>query len=102
MRRIALVIPRFIAGAGGVALRGALALDPNQYAVTVFTAPGGPLVAEAEAAGFKVELLEHMRPEVNLREDPRAFRELRDLLRQGSFDIVVITEWYSGYAAFCS
>jgi glycosyltransferase involved in cell wall biosynthesis len=88
VRRVALIITRFIAGAGGVALRGALALDPNQYAVTVFTAPGGPLVAEAEAAGFKVVLLKHMRPEVNLREDPRAYRELTDLLREGSFDVV--------------
>jgi glycosyltransferase involved in cell wall biosynthesis len=88
VRRLALVITRFIAGAGGVALRGALALDPNQYSVTIFTAPGGPLVAEAEAAGFKVVRLNHMRPEVSLRQDPRGLRELIDELRQGRFDIV--------------
>jgi glycosyltransferase involved in cell wall biosynthesis len=88
VRRVALVITRFIAGAGGVAFRGALALDPNQYSVTVFTAPGGPLIAEAEAAGFSVVRLKHMRPEVSLREDPRAYRELIDLLRQGHFDVV--------------
>lgn len=88
MRRVALVITRFIAGAGGVAFRGALALDPNQYSVTVFTAPGGPLIAEAEAAGFRVVRLKHMRPEVSLRDDPRAYRELIDLLRRGHFDVV--------------
>jgi glycosyltransferase involved in cell wall biosynthesis len=88
LRRLAVVITRFIAGGGGVALRGALALDPNQYSVTIFTAPGGPLLAEAEAAGFKVVRLNHMRPEVNLREDASGVRELIDELRLGGFDIV--------------
>lgn len=83
-----MVVTRFIAGAGGVALRGALALDPNQYSVTIFTAPGGPLLAEAEKAGFKVVRLNHMRPELSLREDPTALRELLEELRKGDFDIV--------------
>jgi glycosyltransferase involved in cell wall biosynthesis len=82
------VVTRFIAGAGGVALRGALALDPNEYSVTVFSAPGGSLLAEAEKAGFKVVRLRHMRPELNLREDPSALRELLGELRRGQFDIV--------------
>jgi glycosyltransferase involved in cell wall biosynthesis len=88
MRRVAIVITRFIAGAGGVALRGALALDPNQYSVTIFTAPGGPLLAEAANAGFKVVQLKHMRPEINLREDTSALRELVEGLRESDFDIV--------------
>lgn len=88
MRRVAIVITRFIAGAGGVALRGALALDPQQYSVTIFSAVGGPLLAEAEKAGFKVVLLDHMRPEISLREDPNALRELVERLRDGDFDIV--------------
>jgi glycosyltransferase involved in cell wall biosynthesis len=82
------VVTRFIAGAGGVALRGALALDPNQYSVTVFSAPGGSLLAEAEKAGFKVVRLKHMRPELNAREDPSAFRELLEGLRKDEFDLV--------------
>jgi glycosyltransferase involved in cell wall biosynthesis len=88
VRRVAVVVTRFIAGAGGVALRGALALDPNQYSVTVFSAPEGSLLAEAEKAGFKVVRLNHMRPELNLREDPSALRELLKELREGHFDIV--------------
>lgn len=88
MRRVAQVITRFIAGAGGVALRGAIALDPDRYSVTILSASGGPLLAEAEKAGFEVVRLNHMRPELNLREDPRALRELVTELRKGHFDIV--------------
>ena len=83
-----MVVTRFIAGAGGVALRGALALDPNQYSVTNFSSPGGSLLDEAEKAGFKVVRLNHMRPEFSLREDPSALCELMQELRQGDFDIV--------------
>jgi glycosyltransferase involved in cell wall biosynthesis len=82
------VITRFIAGAGGVALRGALALDRNEHSVTILSAPGGPLLAEAEKAGFKVILLKHMRPEISPRDDPRGLQELIHLLREGDFDVV--------------
>jgi glycosyltransferase involved in cell wall biosynthesis len=82
------VVTRFIAGAGGVALRGALALDPNEYSVTIFSAPGGSLLAEAEQAGFKVVRLKHMRPELSPRQDPSALRELLHELGAGHFDVV--------------
>jgi glycosyltransferase involved in cell wall biosynthesis len=82
------VVTRFIAGAGGVALRGALALDPNEYSVTIFSAPGGSLLAEAEQAGFKVVRLKHMRPELSPRQDPSALRELLRELGAGHFDVV--------------
>jgi len=49
--RVAVVITRFIAGAGGVALRGALALDPQRYAITVMSADEGPLLAQARGSG---------------------------------------------------
>ena len=88
MVRVAQLITRFIAGAGGVALRGALALDPDTYSVTILSAPGGPLLAEAEAAGFEVVRLAHMRPEISPREDPRALRELIAELTRGKFDVV--------------
>ena len=88
MRRVAQVITRFIAGAGGVALRGAMALDPDKYSVTILSAPGGPLLSEAEKAGFDVVRLRHMRPEINLREDAKALRELMGELRSGQFDVV--------------
>ena len=83
-----MVVTRFIAGAGGVALRGALALDPNEYSVTIFSAPGGSLLAEAEQAGFKVVRLKHMRPELSPRQDPSALRELLHELGAGHFDVV--------------
>ena len=83
-----MVITRFIAGAGGVALRGALALDRNEHSVTILSAPGGPLLAEAEKAGFKVILLKHMRPEISPRDDPKGLQELIHLLREGDFDVV--------------
>lgn len=83
-----MVVTRFIAGAGGVALRGALALDPNEYSVTIFSAPGGSLLAEAEQAGFKVVRLKHMRPELSPRQDPSALRELLQELGAGHFDVV--------------
>jgi glycosyltransferase involved in cell wall biosynthesis len=86
--RVATVITRFIAGAGGVALRGALALDPERYAVTILSADGGPLLARAEAAGMEVVRLRHMRPELNPVEDWKALAELTDELGRRNLDVV--------------
>ena len=88
MLRVAQVITRFIAGAGGVALRGALALDPDLYSVSILSAPGGPLLAEAERAGLEVILLEHMHPEINPAEDYRCLHELEEKLGDAHFDLV--------------
>lgn len=85
---MAQVITRFIAGAGGVAYRGALALDPQRYTVTILSSAGGGLLAQAERAGFEVVRLEHMRPELNPLEDWQGLRELTALLADGRFDIV--------------
>jgi hypothetical protein len=49
---VAQVVTRFIAGAGGVALRGALELDPDTYHVTVVTGARSALLDQAEAAGL--------------------------------------------------
>ena len=88
MVRVAQVVTRFIAGAGGVALRGALALDPERFAVTILAGEGGPLFAEAERAGLRVVRLRHMRPALLPLEDWRALAELRELLAEGSFELV--------------
>ena len=45
---VAQIVTRFIAGAGGVALRGALNLDPDRYHVTIVTGQGGPLTVHQE------------------------------------------------------
>jgi glycosyltransferase involved in cell wall biosynthesis len=86
--RVAQVVTRFIAGAGGVALRGARALDPDRYQVTVLAADGGSLLDEAERSGFKVVRLRHMVPELDPRADTRALRELIDRLGAGAFQVV--------------
>jgi glycosyltransferase involved in cell wall biosynthesis len=88
MVRVAQVVTRFIAGAGGVALRGALALDADRFSVTILAADGGPLFDEAERAGLRVVRLRHMRPELSPLEDWRGLGELQDLLARGGFDLV--------------
>jgi glycosyltransferase involved in cell wall biosynthesis len=86
--RVAQVVTRFIAGAGGVALRGGRALDPDRYQITVLAADGGSLLAEAERSGFKVVRLRHMVPELDPRADARALREVVDRLGAGAFQVV--------------
>ncbi len=82
------MVTKFAAGAGGVALRGALALDPSRYDVTVMTAPGGDLGERAIEAGLKLILLDYMAPEVSPRSDARGVRELAGLFQRGRLDIV--------------
>ncbi len=86
--RVAHVITRFIAGAGGVALRGASGLDPSRFQSTIITAPGGPLIERAELAGLEVLTLRHMRPDIAPVDDIAGVAELRGLLAVGGFDIV--------------
>jgi glycosyltransferase involved in cell wall biosynthesis len=88
MIRVAQVVTRLIAGAGGVALRGALALDRGDFEVTILAADGGPLLGEAERAGLGVVRLRHMRPELSVTEDVLGLRELTVLLDGGRFDVV--------------
>ncbi|MDQ6636187.1 MAG: glycosyltransferase [Candidatus Dormibacteraeota bacterium] len=88
MIHVAQIVTRFIAGAGGVALRGAQALDPHCYRVSILAADGGPLLAEAERSGFEVVRLRHLRPEVNPREDLRCLHELTHELATLRPDVV--------------
>jgi glycosyltransferase involved in cell wall biosynthesis len=86
--RVAQVVTKFVAGAGGITLRGALALDPDRYAVTIFSADGGPLFMQAELAGIEVVRLKHMSPTIHPTEDVRGVRELAAHLRAGRFDLI--------------
>jgi glycosyltransferase involved in cell wall biosynthesis len=86
--RVAQVVTRFVAGAGGVAFRGALALDPDSYEVTILAADGGSLLTDAERAGLEVVRLRHMVPEFDVRADARALRELTGVFSDGRFDVV--------------
>ena len=61
---MAVVVTRLQAGAGGVALRGALALDPDRYQVTIIAGDtdgiadadgsGDQLLTRAAEAGLRV------------------------------------------------
>ena len=73
------------AGAG-VALRGALALDPEHYEIVFITGTGDDLVAKAREAGHEVVLMPHLRSEIAPADDRRAFADLRACLKD--FDVV--------------
>jgi glycosyltransferase involved in cell wall biosynthesis len=85
---VAQIVTRFIAGAGGVALRGVLPLDPDRYAVTIITGQGGPLTERAEAAGFRVVIEPSLVSPLSPREDRTALRQLTRLCEAGGFDVV--------------
>lgn len=84
--RVAQVVTRFMAGAGAVALRGALALDPHRYEIVFITGEGDRLVREAREAGFEVALMPRLRSDIAPADDRRALADLRACLR--GFDVV--------------
>jgi glycosyltransferase involved in cell wall biosynthesis len=88
--RVAQVVTKLTAGAGGITLRGAAALDPSRYRTTIFTAEGGSLISAAEASGLRVVELRHMTRGrgVYPGSDLRGLRELVALLKAGRFDVV--------------
>ncbi len=113
MIKVATVITRMGAGAGGVALRGALALDPRRYQVSIIAggagltgarvntedevvrgadavkdAPEGDLLAQAFAAGLDVMRVPSLVPELSLRQDRAALDTLTRLLGTGGYDVV--------------
>ncbi len=84
--RVAQVVTRFMAGAGGVALRGALALDPEHYEIVFITGQGDDLVTKARDAGHEVVLMPHLRSEIAPADDRRALADLQACLK--GFDVV--------------
>jgi glycosyltransferase involved in cell wall biosynthesis len=84
--RVAQVVTRFMAGAGGVALRGALALDPEHYEIVFITGQGDDLVMKAREAGHEVVLMPHLRSEIAPADDRRALADLQACLQ--GFDVV--------------
>ena len=85
---VAVVVTRFIAGAGGVALRGALALESDRFHTTVIAAEGGNLLEDAAAGGLSVIPLRHMRPDIAPRADLAVLREVSGHLEAGRYDVV--------------
>jgi glycosyltransferase involved in cell wall biosynthesis len=85
--RVAQVVTRFMAGAGGVALRGALALDPERYEIAFVTGEADDeLAGKARAAGHEVVLLPRLRSEIAPLDDRRALADLQACLK--GFDVV--------------
>lgn len=88
--RVAQVVTRFTAGAGGIALRGALALDRARFSTTVLAADGGSLLESAEAAGLNVIRLRHMAGGRGIYpwRDARGIDELSEHFAAQHFDLV--------------
>lgn len=86
--RVAVVITRLEGGAGILALRGAAALDPGRFTVTIITGSGGPLLGQALAAGLEVVLEPSLRAPLGPAADLTALRRLTALLRARRFDVV--------------
>jgi glycosyltransferase involved in cell wall biosynthesis len=86
--RVAHVVTRFIAGAGGVVLRAVLGLDRNRFEPVIMTAPEGPLIEQASAAGIEVLTLRHMRSDLATLDGYAGVRELTALFDVGRFQIV--------------
>ncbi len=86
--RIAVVVTRLQAGAGGVALRGALALDPDRFQVTVITGSGDSLLEDAQAAGLDLHMVPNLVSHISPSHDLHALRDLTELLSVGAYDVV--------------
>jgi glycosyltransferase involved in cell wall biosynthesis len=95
---VAVVITRLQAGAGGVALRGAQALDPDRYEVTFITGDcgagadsdgsGDSMHARAATAGLNVVSVPQLVSPISPADDRRALRRLTELLAHGGYDVV--------------
>jgi glycosyltransferase involved in cell wall biosynthesis len=86
--RVAQVVTKLSAGAGGITLRGALALDRSRFSTTIVTAEGGSLISRAEEAGLQVIRMRHMAPDMRPLSDVRGVGELTRILADGDFDLV--------------
>jgi glycosyltransferase involved in cell wall biosynthesis len=82
------VITRFIAGSGGNTLASAAGMDPDRYEVWVAAMPGGPLWAEAQAAGVRTVEIPHMKETIAPWHDLRACWQLVRLIRRERFAVV--------------
>jgi len=85
--RVAAIITRLEGGAGLLTLRGAKALDPAAFQVTVIAGSGDRL-PEAAAAGLEVVVEPCLRRPIDPRLDLTALRRLEALLECRAFDVV--------------
>ena len=86
--RVATVITRLEGGAGIQAFRGARALDPASFQVTVVTGSGDTLLAAAAESGLETVADPSLRAPIDPLRDVRALRWLTSLFRERQFDVV--------------
>jgi glycosyltransferase involved in cell wall biosynthesis len=97
-RSVAVVVTRLQAGAGGVALRGALALDPLRYQATIIAGDtggiadsdgsGDRLLVHATDAGLRVVCIPELVSQISPAKDVRCLRLLTEQLADGGYDVV--------------
>ena len=95
---MAVVVTRLQAGAGGVALRGALALDPDRYQATIIAGDtdgiadadgsGDRWLTRAAEAGLRVGSLPDLVSPISPRKDSRCLHLLTEHLAQVGYDVV--------------
>ncbi len=90
--RVATVVTRLQAGAGAVALRGALALDPAEYEVTLVVGrgdhSGDRLHEQARDGGIELICEPALCSPISPVDDLRALARLTALCRERDFDVV--------------
>jgi glycosyltransferase involved in cell wall biosynthesis len=87
--RVATVITRLEGGAGQLAMRGALIMDPAGHEMTIITGSGDPVLLDrAAAAGLEVLIEPALRAPIAPRSDLGALVRLRGLFSRRPFDIV--------------
>lgn len=82
------MITRLEGGAGTLALRGALGLDPADYEVVVVSGSGDRRLDEARAAGLETIVEPSLRAPITPHADVLALRRLAKLFRRRDFDVV--------------
>jgi glycosyltransferase involved in cell wall biosynthesis len=82
------VITRLEGGAGVLALRGALAMNPGSCRPTIITGQGDGLVEAARAAGIEVVIEPTLRAPIRPVSDVRALRRLEAMFAARDFDVV--------------
>ena len=90
--RVVTVVTRLQAGAGSVALRGALSLDPAEYRVALVAGRGDDsgdrLHDQAEAFGIELISEPALCSPISPADDLRALHRLTNLFREREFDVV--------------
>ncbi|HWG61195.1 MAG TPA: glycosyltransferase [Streptosporangiaceae bacterium] len=86
--RVAVVITRLEGGAGIQALRGARALDPAAFSITLITGQDDGLRGEAVSSGLDCAVEPALRTPIDPLADRRALARLGSLFRQRRFDVV--------------